>query len=181
MRKVNVVGTCGSGKSHFSRALAQRLDIDYIQMDQLHWKPDWVESTTQEFLDTLAARLHASAWVLDGNYSKANTIKWRYADTIIWLDYSFPRTFYQLLSRTIKRIWNRQEVWPGTGNIETWRGTFLSSDSILIWFLRTYSKNRRDYCALQNSSTLQHIAFVRLRNPAEANRFLEGVNIGDLT
>lgn len=179
MRTINVIGTTGSGKSHFSEALAKKLGVEYIQLDQLHWKPAWVESTTEEFLDKLASRVSANTWVLDGNYSKANAIKWRYVDTIIWLDYSFVRTFYQLLCRTIKRIMTRQEVWPGTGNVETWRGTFLTSDSILLWMLHTYAKNRRVNSALQLSPQYRHIRMVRLRSPREANKFLEGVLVGD--
>lgn len=179
MRRINVIGTTGSGKSHFSRALAKRLGVDYIQLDQLHWKPAWVESTTEEFLGKLASKVAASSWVIDGSYSKANVLKWRYADTIIWLDYSFVRTFYQLFCRTIERIRTRQEVWPGTGNIETWRGTFGTSDSILVWCLRTYAKNRRAYRALQLSHQYRHIRMVRLRSPREASEFLAGVRVGD--
>lgn len=179
MRRINVVGTSGSGKSRFAHALAKRLGVEYIQMDQLHWKPAWIESTTEEFLAMLASRVAANAWVLDGNYSKANAIKWHRADTIIWLDYSFARTFYQLLCRTVKRITSRREVWPGTGNIETWRGTFLSSDSILVWCLRTYSKNRKAYAALHLSPAYRHISIIRLRSPAQAKRFLEGVRAED--
>ena len=175
MHRINVVGTTGSGKSHFARALAQHLDVDYIQMDQLHWKANWVESTTEELLSKLASKTSAATWVLDGNYSKTNDMKWRNADTIIWLDYSFSRTFYQLLNRTIARAWTRAELWPGTGNAETWRNSFMSSDSILIWLLKTYSKNKRRYSAIQLSSSYQHINFIRLQSPAEAAKFLESV------
>lgn len=175
MRRVNVIGTTGSGKSHFSRALAARLSFDYIHMDQIHWKANWVESDTEEFLRKLEARIANDTWVLDGNYSKANDIKWRNTDTIIWLDYSFFRTFLQLLCRTINRAWTRKELWPGTGNIETWRMSFLSSDSILIWFLLTYFKNKRRYGALQHSPNYKHINFIRLQSPAEAEKFLTNV------
>ena len=175
MRRINVIGTTGSGKSHFSRALAARLNADYIHLDQLHWKANWAESNTEEFLSKLESRIATDTWVLDGNYSKANEIKWRNADTIIWLDYPFFRTFYQLLRRTINRAWTRKELWPGTGNIETWRISFLSSDSILIWFLHTYFKNKKRYGALQHSPNYPHIKFIRLQSPAEAEKFLTNV------
>ena len=178
MGRINIIGTTGSGKSYFAQALAQRLGVEYIEMDQLHWKPAWGESSTEELLAKLASRVSADKWVLDGNYSKTAAVKWQDVDTIIWLDFTFVRTFYQLLCRTIRRVSSRRELWVGTGNIETWRGTFFSRDSILIWFLRTYSKNRRSYRALQYSSKLQHIKFIRLRSPSETNRFLEGMQIG---
>lgn len=179
MRRINVIGTTGSGKSYFAQALARRLGCEYIQMDRLHWQPAWGESTSEELLAKLASSVKADAWVLDGNYSKTNTVKWQYADTIICLDYSFVRTLYQLLRRTLRRVSTREELWPGTGNIETWRRSFLSSDSILIWFLRTYSKNRSTYETLQFSPKYRHIRIIRLRSPAHARQFLEGVGVGD--
>jgi len=177
MRRINVVGTVGSGKSHFARALADLLSVQYIQIDQLHWQPNWVESTTEELLEKLESSIALDAWVLDGNYSKCNELKWAKADTIVWLDYSFSRTAYQLCRRTFKRIATGQELWPGTGNIETLRGTFMSHDSILIWLLSTYSKNRKKYEAIQNSPKYQHLRFIRLRSPGEAKKFLQGVQI----
>lgn len=181
MRRINVIGTSGSGKSYFAKALAERLGFEYIQMDQLHWKPNWVESTTEELLAKLASKISADTWVLDGNYSKTNAIKWDNVDTIICLDYSFVKTFYQVFCRSIQRIWTRQELWPDTGNIETWRGTFLSSDSILIWCMRTYSKNRKSYGALQKSAKHRHINIIRLRSRADANNFLEEVSRRKIT
>lgn len=177
MRRINVIGSTGSGKSCFARALAQHLSLEYIQLDQLHWKADWVESSSEELFVKLEQKLLAESWILDGNYSKTNAIKWRDVDTIIWLDYSFPRTFGRLLRRTLTRVLTRQELWPGTGNVETWRGTFLSSDSILIWLLRTYSKNRRSYGVLQLSPKYRHIRVIRLRSPAQTNAFLKEVQV----
>ncbi len=39
--KLNVVGTSGSGKSTFSKALAEKLAIEHIEMDQIFWGPNW--------------------------------------------------------------------------------------------------------------------------------------------
>ena len=36
MRRVNVKGTSGSGKSTFGAELARRLDVPYIELDALH-------------------------------------------------------------------------------------------------------------------------------------------------
>ena len=42
MRRVNVVGTSGSGKSTMGAALARRLGVPYVELDALAWKPGWV-------------------------------------------------------------------------------------------------------------------------------------------
>ena len=48
--RINVIGTSGSGKSSFSKRLAEKLDVPYIELDALHWKPNWTESTDEELI-----------------------------------------------------------------------------------------------------------------------------------
>lgn len=177
MKKVNVIGTTGSGKSTFSQRLANKISAPYIQIDQLFWKPDWVESTEAELIQKLEAAVAGSLWVLDGNYSKTNEIKWRHADTIIWLDYSYGRTLFQLLRRTIARILSGGELWPDTGNKESFVRSFMSKKSIFVWFFKNYNKNKLRYTELMNSPKIQHINFIRLRSPKEANQFLDNLNV----
>jgi len=49
LRRVNVKGISGSGKSTFAAELAQRLDRPYIELDALHHGPNWSEPTAEEF------------------------------------------------------------------------------------------------------------------------------------
>ena len=94
---INVVGTSASGKSTFSKALAAKLNVQYIEMDQLFWKPNWKESNNSEFLSKLKAAISNDGWVLDGNYSRTSSLKWAKVNTIVWIDYSLSRTFFRLL------------------------------------------------------------------------------------
>lgn len=48
-KRINVVGTSGSGKSTFARKLAQTMQLPYIEMDKVFWKPNWVEPSNEEF------------------------------------------------------------------------------------------------------------------------------------
>lgn len=176
MKKINVVGTTGSGKSTFSRALADALGYRYVQLDELFWKPDWQEAGDDEFFGKIQHALNSDHWVLDGNYSRTQSIKWEQADTIIWLDYSYTRTPLQLLKRTVTRATTRQELWQGTGNRESFYKSFFSRDSILLWFFKAYPTIRERYSALQTDPSIKHINFIRLRNPAEASQLLQKVN-----
>ena len=88
MKKINVIGTTGSSKSTFSSLLAKELGFPYIYMDELFWKPNWQESTNDEFIPKIKRVVAGFLWVLDGNYSRTNDIKWECADTRIWIDYS---------------------------------------------------------------------------------------------
>ncbi|MDO6569304.1 hypothetical protein Q4561_19775, partial [Alteromonas sp. 1_MG-2023] len=172
MKRINVIGTSGSGKSHFSYLLAQKLGIPYIEMDALFWLPNWEHLETEEFLSLLKAHLEKEAWVLDGNQSKTNSLKWQYVDTIIWLDYSFIHTFKQILIRSFKRSTSKQEIWAGTGNTESFRRNFLSSESVILWMLQNYWKTKRKYAKLFASDFLNGIQLVHLTSQKKAKSFL---------
>ena len=96
--KINLIGTSGSGKTTLARRLAAELSLPYIEMDTLYWRPDWQGTPDDRFLIKLETALNASSgWVLDGNYNRTRTIKWREIDLIVWVDYGFARIHKYLL------------------------------------------------------------------------------------
>jgi adenylate kinase family enzyme len=151
-RRINVIGTSGSGKSTFSRQLAELLGVPYFEMDQLFWKPDWRQSSDEELLAKVAEATSGQAWVLDGNYTRTIPQKWKAVELVIWLDLSFPRTITRVTKRAISRSLTQQELWPGTGNRESLRKGFLSSDSVIWWAISTHKKNRNTYSTIFHST-----------------------------
>jgi adenylate kinase family enzyme len=172
MKKINVIGTSGSGKSTFSQILAKQLNAKYIEMDLLYWQPNWQESNDNDFFEKLSLELKSESWVLDGNYSRSQSIKWKTADTVIWLDYGFFRTFYQVFFRSIKRAWNKNELWQGTGNRESFYKTFCHKNSIILWMLTNYHRNKLRYSVLMQTEEMKNKQFIRLKTPKEATDFL---------
>ena len=67
------------------------------------------------------------------------------------------------------RVARREELWQG--NRETFRHSFASRDSILLWFLRTFRRRRRQYEATMADPANAHLTFVRVRSPREAGRW----------
>ena len=49
-------------------------------------------------------------------------------ECVVWLDYSFARTMSQSLGRVIGRSLRGQEIWPGTGNRESFLGAILQQE-----------------------------------------------------
>ncbi len=175
MKRINVIGTSGSGKSTFSSKVAEILDVPHIELDALFWQPDWAVTADEEFFPKIESRLvETDGWVLDGNYSRTTSLKWRYADTVIWLDYSFARTTYQVTKRALWRAWSQTEIWPGTGNTESWR-KLLSKDGIIWWSVSSYKRVKARYETAFKSDDYSHITFVRLRSPDESERFLKSI------
>ena len=174
-KRFNVIGTSSSGKSTFSRRLAELLSLPYVELDQVYWKPNWENIDDEELFERVSEVTDGDGWVVDGNYSKTNHIKWSKAECVIWLDHSFAVNVYRAVTRAISRAVTQQELWPGTGNRESFRLSFLSKDSVLLWTLRKYYRNKKRYSLAMRESQYEHLEFVRLRSQKEVDEFLNAL------
>lgn len=142
-RRIAIYGPSGSGKSTLSRALAERFALPLLELDAMfHAHPNWVDLSKEEFRAQVSAFLaeHADGWVVDGNYSPVRDLILPKAETAVWLHLPW-RTVYRRLSwRTISRSFTHDELW--NGNRETLRQTFLSRDSMLVWGITAFRRQR---------------------------------------
>ncbi len=170
LSRIAVVGSTGSGKTTLARQLAERLGLPYVELDALHWEPNWTEATDEALRARVLAATESGRWVVDGNYSKVHDLTLARAQTLVWLDYSFARTSLQLLRRTFGRATRHAELW--SGNRESLRMALLSRDSILLWLLRSYGRNRRRYLGMIEGGFYPQLAVVHLRSPRETRAWL---------
>lgn len=170
--RINVVGTSGSGKSTFCRKLAEKLKYPHIEMDRIFWRPNWTEPTNEEFFEDLRRALEPASWILDGNYTRSVPVKWERVELVIWLDYSFPRTLFQAVERAARRAWTKEELWPNTGNRESFRKSFFTKQSIIWWTIRQHGPTRKKYETYLTDPKFAHIKFIRLKNHREAAALL---------
>lgn len=171
MKRVIVIGTTGSGKSTMATNVAALIDAPVIELDRFLWMPGWQQRDNQEYLRLLENALHTEKWVIDGNTRRNRPLVWGEADTLIWLNYGFFVNYSRLLWRTIKRVIKKEEVLPGC--VETFRSQFLSSDSLLVWFFKTFWKRKKDYRNALKQEEYQHLTVLEFRQPQQANRFLQ--------
>ena len=170
MRRINVKGTSGSGKTTFGRELARRLGVPFVELDALHHGPDWAEPTNDDFRARVREAIDAApnGWVIDGNYeAKLGETVLGEADTIVWLDLPLRLKLGRVWRRTSDRIRNDVELW--NGNKETWRNAVWGRDSLFGWMLRTHFRQRREWPRRFGGDT----RFVRLRSDAAAQSWLE--------
>lgn len=172
-----VVGTSGAGKSTFARRLAAATRAAYVELDALHWGPHWTERPDPEFAASVREATLGERWVADGNYSAVREVLWPRATHVVWLDFGRALVFARVLRRTLSRALRRESLWHG--NRESLRRAFLARDSILLWSLTTYGKNRRKYDALRASGDYRHVQWARLRTPREAEAFLARHRLAD--
>jgi len=165
-----VIGTSGSGKTTFARALASMLGVPHIELDSIHWLPGWTPRDHDELRGLVKEAVSHDRWVLDGNYRGLRDLIWPRATAIIWLNYPFSLVFWRSLRRTLKRIVQRQELY--SGNRESFRQTFLSRNSPLWWVITTYPRRRRDYRALSDKGVFPHLSWIEFQSRDQAEAFL---------
>ena len=112
-------------------------------------------------------------WVIDGNYSRVQSIIWDRVDTVVWMDYPFRTVLWQLFWRTLRRVISREELWAGTGNTETWGNSFASKDSLFVWLVTSYWRRRKRYARVVESPENSHIDFVRLTSRSADQKMAE--------
>jgi adenylate kinase family enzyme len=180
--RIAIIGSSGSGKSTLGRRLAERLGAPSVELDALNWEANWRDLSRQdpeEFVRRVKAAVAGDAWVTDGNYTVARPLILARATDLIWLDYDRPLIMSRVIRRSVTRAFSRDELWPGTGNTETWR-RWLDKDHPIRWAWDTYDRRKVQYTEMFADPRLADIRKHRLRKPAEAEALVEHFAARDL-
>ena len=86
-KRVAVIGCPGGGKSTFSRALRDRVDLPLYHLDAIYWRDDRTHLSREDFYPLMQKIIARDEWIMDGNYN--STLEWRISacDLLIFLDY----------------------------------------------------------------------------------------------
>ena len=176
MQRIAVIGTTGSGKTRLAAAVARHIDAPHIELDALHWGPDWEPKPEDELRSEVAELVSSDRWVCDGNYAMTRDLVWGRADAVVWLDYPLR----VVLGRLTRRIWRRtiggEPLW--NGNRETLGIHLASRDSLYLWALKTHRRHRADYPAAFTDAAYAHLDVLRFRNPRQTAGWLESLPSG---
>lgn len=170
MERVVIIGSSCSGKTTMAKQVATALQSPHIELDDLHWLPEWQERPDSELRDLVSSAVAAERWVVDGNYNVVRDIVWQRATTLVWLNYSFPVVFWRALSRTVIRSLGRRILF--SGNKESIRQAFFSRDSMILWVIKTFHQRRRSTREVFDGVDFPDLHRVELRNRGDADRFL---------
>lgn len=170
MQRIAVVGKTGSGKTTLARTLANRLNLEHIELDSIWWAPNWTNIPIPDFIAQVDQRTLAPGWTVDGNYKRVRASTWGRADTLVWLDYPLGLVLWRILSRTLRRSIAREVLWGK--NVERLTDLF-GRESLLAYAVRTHRSHRIDYPALLQQPEYQHLHLVRLYTPQQTDAWLQ--------
>lgn len=174
-KRIVIVGTSCSGKTSLAEQLAEKLRIEHLHLDMLYWRENWQKTPDDVFRAFMADEIKKDEWIIDGNYRITFDMVFPRATVIIWLDLPLPVIFWRGLKRTIRRIIKKEEVC--NGNQETFRQSFLSRDSILLWILTSHGYLKRRYEPLFVGEHHDGLQLVRLKRKRDIERFLGGLEV----
>ncbi len=172
LSRIAVVGPSGSGKTTVGRTLAELLGHPFVELDAIHWQPDWQALDARTMRAQVGRHVCGDHWIVDGGYtSKLNNLVLERATVVIWLDLPARIVFPRLVARTLRRILRREVLF--NGNRETFRLAFLDADGLLNTFAThpvRRARNERRFAGDGSYSAKT----LRLRRPRDIRRFLAG-------
>lgn len=100
--KTVIIGSPGTGKSTFARALQAKRQVPLLHLDSLWHKGDYSAAAEQVFQTELAAfMVEHEAFIVDGNYSSSLPQRLAMADQVIWLKEAKWLRLARVLKRTL--------------------------------------------------------------------------------
>lgn len=166
MKKIMIIGCCGSGKTTLAKKLSNKLNLPLIYLDKLNWRDNWQNISKEEFDDLLWAEVIKPTWIIDGNYERTIPLRLKYCDTVIYMDYSRISCLYGVIKRVVM----------GYGKSRPDMGGYCPErfDFDFIKFVWNFNKNNRKryYDILSSKEDIQVII---LRNRRQAAHFLQGL------
>lgn len=114
MKRVLVIGSGGSGKTTFSKKLAEQTGLPLYHLDALYWKPGWKEPEKAEWRANMDALARRDEWIIDGNYSGTFDLRMPHADLIVFFDIPAYRCIWNILKRRLQYArFTRPDMAPG--------------------------------------------------------------------
>jgi adenylate kinase family enzyme len=169
-RRVAVVGVSGNGKTTFSRELASRLEVPYVELDALFHLPGWRDADPEDFRRSVEQAISSDGWVLDGSYLRIlGPLILERADTVVWLDQPLPLVLLRLVRRAIRDIVTQRDLF--NGNRQTWRYAFFMRDSLVSYAVKAHFRRRRIWPGF--FARQADLRVVRLRSPRAVAGWLE--------
>ncbi|MEM9547249.1 MAG: DNA topology modulation protein [Bacteroidota bacterium] len=167
MKRIMIIGSCGSGKSTLSHRLQEVTHLPLYHLDQYYWKPDWTETPNEEWVEIVSALAQKDEWIIDGNYGSTMDVRFQYADTIVFMNISTMTCLWRVLGR----------IWKYHGQVRPDMPTGCKErfDLDFLHYVATYNLLRRKRLLqkLELMSTEKKVVIIK--NEKDINRFVSSI------
>lgn len=150
-RRIMILGPSNAGKSTLAAAMAHKLGIPAVHLDQLRHLPhtNWQERPDDEFTALHNAAILTPDWVMEGGYSKLMKQRLERATGIVVINDSLARRYRRYFHRSLFQR-KRAGGLPGGQDTVSWK--------MVHWLWKTRSAVRK-YHQVATASGLPH-AFI---------------------
>lgn len=163
-----IIGCCGSGKSTLAKKLFEISGIPLFHLDQYYWKPNWTETPTEEWESIVGDLASQDRWIIDGNYGGTMDIRFKYADMVVYMDYSTLKCLGRVIRRTIKH--------HGQARPDMTQGCPERFDFDFLHYVATFNILRRKSTLKKLRTLKNEKRIVRIKNKKDEKAFLEDFN-----
>lgn len=165
MERILVVGSPGSGKSTFSRALGELTDLPLIYLDRLFWNADKTTVENKVFDQRLEEAMASTPkWIMDGNYGRTLEMRLERCTQVFFLDLPVEVCLESVRAR-------RGTVRPDMPWVET------EEDPEFMDYIRTFPQQQRPkILALREKHPEKNWVVFHSRSQADA--YLRGFQEG---
>ncbi|MEV0809487.1 AAA family ATPase [Micromonospora sp. NPDC050200] len=170
MRRILIVGSSGAGKSTLARAVARRLDLPLIHLDQHYWRPGWAPADDAAFRAEVAALAAGQSWVMDGNYAATLDLRLPHADLLVLVDLPWPLC----LARVVRRRWDRRAA----GRPDLPAGCPERLDLNFLPYIWRYPGRSRPRVFAAVAAHAPELPVVRLRSRRQVRRWRDDLPTG---
>jgi adenylate kinase family enzyme len=108
MQRILITGNAGSGKTSLAKTVAATLNLPYVGLDRVVWKPGWVSTPRHEREVSESAIARSETWVVDG----VSLILLREAEVVIFLDIPRYKCFWRVLWRNLPYLFRSRPGLP---------------------------------------------------------------------
>jgi adenylate kinase family enzyme len=148
-KRIHIFGATGAGKTTLADRLGEALQLDVMHLDNIRHEFGFDSVPFEDMRERMQAFIdaHPEGWIAEGNYSRVRDVTVSRADTLISLDVPWRVSFWRLFKRTTRRAWTKEPLYNPNGPRESWRLSFMSRGSILLWSITNHQRRKRTTAA----------------------------------
>lgn len=103
-KRLLILGCGGSGKSTYSRKLAEATGLDLVHLDSRYWKPGWNHTPLPEWEEAVRDMISKDSWIIDGSYYGTLDMRLQRADAVIFFDLPRLVCIWRVFKRRLQNL-----------------------------------------------------------------------------